>query len=499
MAFDEQDVPQGVSELGHKNYWGYSPYGFYAPHPHFCATTNPVREFQELVEALHTADIGIILDVVFNHTSESDADGPTIHFKALANDIFYHHGGRDYTGCGNTINCNHPLVTHLLVYCLEYWVKTMRVDGFRFDLASVFSRDEDGAVLKNPSLPWSIELSHVLAHTPVIAEAWDAAGLYQVGSFPGSRWSEWNGRYRDVMRRFVRGDYGLVRDVATCLAGSSDLYADKHRLPTSSINFITCHDGFTLWDLVSYNEKHNMANGENNRDGTNQNMSWNCGIEGETPDPFILALRRRQARNFMALLFLSQGVPMFLGGDEFLQTQGGNNNAWCLNNETSWLDWRLTETNFEMIRFVRELIAFRHRHPCLTRSRFFTGQPESSRGIPDVTWHGLKLDEPLWDDEQAQVLAFTLAGTTATEEDLHIVLNMSDKGIDVQLPNIPQRQWHLAIDTAAPTPDDIIESKNQRAVVKRKRQPVHARSIVVFEGKQLKKVESVSSTKPAKQ
>jgi glycogen operon protein len=488
MAFDEQDVPEGVAAQGNINYWGYSPYGFYAPHPHYCATPLPVREFQDLVEALHAAGLGIILDVVFNHTSEGGAGGPAIHFKALVDDFFYHHDGqhyRDYTGCGNTINCNHPLVTHFLVHCLEYWIRTMRVDGFRFDLASVFARGEDGSVLANPSLPWSIELSYALAQTPIIAEAWDAAGLYQVGSFPGSRWSEWNGRYRDVIRRFMRGDRGLVGEVATCLAGSSDLYADEHRLPTSSVNFITCHDGFTLWDLVSYNHKHNLANGESNHDGNDQNLSWNCGIEGETSDPDVLALRHRQARNFMAILFLSRGVPMFLAGDEFLHTQGGNNNAWCQNNEISWLDWRLTETNHEMLRFVRELIAFRHRHPCLTRSRFFTGQPASSRGIPDVAWHGLRLNEPLWGDNAAQVLAFTIAGTTATEEDLHIVLNMSESGIEIQLPDIPQRQWHLSIDTAALYPNDILEQAHQRAV-DRNIQRVQARSVVVFEALEIK-------------
>lgn len=487
MAFDEQDVPEGVAVLGHTNYWGYSPYGFYAPHPHYCATLEPVREFQDLVEALHAADIGIILDVVFNHTSEGGSGGPTIHFKALVNDIFYHRDGqhyRDYTGCGNTINCNHPLVTHFLVYCLEYWVRTMRVDGFRFDLASVFARDENGEVLSNPSLPWSIELSHALTQTPIIAEAWDAAGLYQVGSFPGSRWSEWNGRYRDVIRRFIRGDRGLVGEVATCLAGSSDLYADEHRLPSSSINFITCHDGFTLWDLVSYNQKHNLANGENHRDGNNQNLSWNCGFEGETSDTNILALRHRQARNFMAILLLSQGVPMFLAGDEFLHTQGGNNNAWCQNNEISWLDWRLAEANCEMVRFVQELIAFRRRHHCLARPRFFTGQPASSRGIPDVAWHGLHLNQPLWGNNEAQVLALTIAGTTDTEADLHIVLNMSENDIEVQLPDIPLRNWHLAIDTAASSPDDIIERSRQQ-MVNINIQSAHARSIVVFEARKI--------------
>ncbi|MFZ2170764.1 MAG: alpha-amylase family glycosyl hydrolase [Methylococcaceae bacterium] len=495
MAFDGQDAPEGVAELCLKNYWGYSPYGFYALHPDYCVTSEPIREFQNLVETLHEAGLGIILDVVFNHTSEGGSDGPTIHFKTLLDDIFYHHDGqhyRDYTGCGNTINCNHPLVTHFLVNCLEYWVSTMRVDGFRFDFASVFSRGEDGAVQTNPSLPWSIELSNALAQTPIIAEAWDAAGLYQVGSFPGSRWSEWNGRYRDVIRRFIRGDRGLVGEVATCLAGSSDLYADEHRIPTSSINFITCHDGFTLWDLVSYNQKHNLLNGENNRDGTDNNLSWNCGSEGETSDPNVLALRHRQARNFMAILFLSQGVPMFLAGDEFLHTQSGNNNAWCQNNEISWLDWGLAETNHEMVRFVRELIAFRHRHPCLSRSRFFTGQPESSRGIPDIAWHGLRLNEPLWGNNEAQVLAFTIAGTTATEEDLHIVLNTSESGVDIQLPDIPQRLWHLAIDTAAPSPNDILEQARQRAA-DGNIQRIQARSVAVFEAFEIKSSTSLAT------
>lgn len=485
MAFDTMDVPEGVAALGLTNYWGYSPYGFYAPHPHYCATSAPVREFQELVEALHAAGLGIILDVVFNHTSEGGADGPTIHFKALADRIFYHRDGqhyRDYTGCGNTVNCNHPLITHFLVNCLEYWVKTMRVDGFRFDLASVFSRGEDGAVLANPPLPWSIELADALALAPIIAEAWDAAGLYQVGSYPGTRWSEWNGRYRDVIRSFVRGDRGLLGEVATRLAGSSDLYADEHRLPTNGINFITCHDGFTLWDLVSYNQKHNQANGENNRDGTDQNLSWNCGEEGESSDPDLLALRRRQARNFMAILFLSQGVPMLLAGDEFLNTQGGNNNAWCQDNEISWLDWRLAEVNHEMVRFVRELIAFRRRHPCLTRNLFFTGQSATSSGVPDIVWHGTKLNEPLWNDYEAQVLAFTITGTTDTEEDLHIVLNMSERVIEVLLPENPQRHWHLAIDTAALSPNDIVTQASQRAMDKTHRQ-IQWRSVVVFEAR----------------
>jgi isoamylase len=488
MAFDKQDIPEGVAAKGNQNYWGYSTYGFYAPHPDYCATSKPVREFRELVQALHQADIGVLLDVVFNHTSEGGEGGPIIHFKAILDDIFYHRSPdrqhyHDYTGCGNTTNCNHPLVTHFFVHCLEYWVNQMGVDGFRFDLASVFTRGENGEVLANPSLPWSIELSHSLINAPIIAEAWDAAGLYQVGSFPGTRWAEWNGRYRDVMRRFVRGDRGLVNDVATCLAGSSDLYADDHRLPTSSINFITCHDGFTLWDLVSHNGKHNMANGENNADGTNDNLSWNCGVEGETKDPHVLALRKLQARNFMALLFLSQGVPMFLAGDEFLHSQGGNNNAWCQNNEISWLNWKDAKTNKDMLRFVQELIAFRRRHPCLMRTRYLTGRIEPARGIPDITWHGYHLYQPPWNDYNAQVLAFTLAGCSAKEEDLHVVINMSEQAIDTQLPVIEQRRWYLALNTSTPSPRDIVERAKQ-LLMTTENYSVHARSIVVFESRE---------------
>jgi isoamylase len=486
MAFDEQDVPEGVANKGNVNYWGYSTYGFYAPHPNYCVTPNPVDEFKELVQALRAADLGIILDVVFNHTSEGGAGGPVIHFKALVDDLFYHRdvnrNYRDYTGCGNTVNCNHPLVTTFIVHCLEYWVNQLGVDGFRFDLASVFTRGEDGAVMTNPFLPWSIELSPSLVNAPIIAEAWDAAGLYQVGSFPGTRWAEWNGHYRDIIRRFVRGDKGLIGQVATCLTGSSNLYADDQRLPSNSINFITCHDGFTLWDLVSYNEKHNGANGEDNRDGSNDNMSWNCGVEGVTHDANILALRKRQARNLMTLLFLSQGVPMLLAGDEFLHSQNGNNNAWCQNNDISWLNWQLTETNHEMLRFMRELIALRRRHPSLMRPRYLTGKIEPARGIPDIAWHGYQLNEPLWFDGNAQVIAFTLAGCTHDEEDLHVIINMSEHAIDAPLPVIEHRRWYLALDTAALSPYDMIERAHQ-PLINGDNRTVNARSIVVCESR----------------
>ncbi|MEC4748139.1 alpha-amylase family glycosyl hydrolase [Methylomicrobium sp. Wu6] len=471
MAFDEQFVPDNVAAKGLHNYWGYNTHSFFSPHPGYCVSPElgtHAREFKDLVKALHNAGIGVILDVVFNHTAEGGDKGPMINFKGFMNEIFYHleaHNRtyyRDYTGCGNSVNCNHPLVTQFIVHCLEYWVEEMHVDGFRFDLASVFTRGEDGAPQANPSLPWRIEFSHALNRVPMIAEAWDASGLYHVGSFPGLRWAEWNGRYRDVIRRFVRGDPGLVGEVASCIAGSSDLYADEDRLPLHSINFISCHDGFTLHDLVSYNGKHNDANGENNRDGCDNNMSWNCGAEGETDNADVLALRRRQAKNLISILLLSQGIPMFLAGDEVLHTQKGNNNTWCQDNELSWFDWSRVEKNRDMLRFVKELIALRRRHPNLNRGEFFTGEEVPGRGLRDISWHGYRLDEPLWFDYSAQFLAYTLAGLTGEEEDVHVILNMSERVVEVPLPKIPGRKWHQALDTSRTGPDDIMPRDRQK-------------------------------------
>jgi glycogen operon protein len=468
MAFDEQDVPPAAAARGLRNYWGYSPHSFFSPHPRYCV--NPVvapREFRALVDALHGAGIGVLLDVVFNHTAEGGPTGPIINFKGLGNDVFYHLDAadrrryRDYTGCGNTVNCNHPLVATFIVHCLEYWVEHLGVDGFRFDLASVFARDQRGDLMTDPPVPWLIESSRVLSPLPLIAEAWDAVGLYHVGAFPGMTWAEWNGRFRDAMRRFVRGDAGLVGEVATRVAGSADLYADDGRLPCNSVNFVTCHDGFTLHDLVSYGQKHNHANGDDNRDGGEDNASWNCGVEGETSDPAVNALRRRQAKNHLALLLLSRGVPMLLAGDEVLRSQAGNNNAYCQDNPLSWLDWTLADRNRDMLRFTRELIAFRRRHPCLTANRFFTGAPVPGRGIPDVTWHGVRLDQAPWHDGQARLLRFTLAGRTPDEEDLHVVLNGGDTGQDLPLPVAPRGRWHLAVDTSRPSPADLVERGGQ--------------------------------------
>jgi isoamylase len=482
MAFDEQDVPAAVAARGLCNYWGYSSYAFFAPHPGYCV--DPARapeEFLECVRALHAAGIGVLLDVVFNHTAEGGAGGPVINFKALVDGAFYHHDAsdprvyRDYTGCGNTVNCNHPLVTNFIVNCLEYWVETLGVDGFRFDLASVFARGEDGAVLRNPALPWSIELSRTLSSRPLIAEAWDAAGLYQVGSFPGMRWAEWNGRYRDVVRRFVRGDPGLIAEVATRLAGSEDMY--RRRTPLHGINFVTCHDGFALADLVSHDHKHNADNGEDNRDGSNDNLSWNCGVEGATDDAAIIGLRRRQAKNLMAILLLSQGAPMILSGDEVLRTQHGNNNAYCQDNELSWFDWSLVERQRDMLRFTRELIALRKRHPSLRRRRFLSGRPAARMAEPDISWHGERLAEPGWHDPEARLLAFTLAGTEPGEHALHVVLNMSGQARQVAL---PPGMWRRVIDTALPPSASATSPDPIRPAVHEKLD-IEPRSVVVLE------------------
>lgn len=488
MAFDEQDVPRAARAKGLKNYWGYSPHSFFSPHPGYCASAGSgthAREFRDMVKALHRAGIGVILDVVLNHTAEGGADGPTINFKGIGNKGFYHLDPadlsvyRDYTGCGNTVNCNFPIVTSFLMACLEYWVREMHVDGFRFDLASVLARGPDGNPARYAPMPWHIELSQVLGNTKLIAEAWDAGGLYQVGDFPGYRWAEWNGRYRDVIRRFVRGDAGLIGEVATRISGSSDLYAAAGRLPINSINFVTCHDGFTLRDLVSYNEKHNEANGEENRDGAVDNASWNCGVEGETSDPGIVKLRRQQAKNFAALLLLSQGVPMIRSGDEIFATQRGNNNAYCQDNELSWFNWEQVEENRDMLRFFTEMIALRRRHPSLMRRTFLTGEKGSGR-FPDITWHGSRLGAPRWHDREARVLAFTLAGSVENEPDLHVMMNMSGAAVDFEIPTLPNLQWHRVLDTSQPSPFDIFAA-GERPPAAGSTCTVAAHSIIVLE------------------
>ena len=471
MAFDEQDVPSKTADMGLKNYWGYSTHSFFSPHPGYCVTPEQgthVQEFRDLVKALHKAGMGVIMDVVFNHTAEAGANGPVINFRGIGGKTFYHLDQndksilRDYTGCGNTVNANHPLVARFIISCLEYWVREMHVDGFRFDLASAMARGEHGEVLQDPPVLWGIELSEQLVKTKLIAEAWDAAGLYQVGSFPGYRWAEWNGRYRDIIRQFVRGDKGILAELATRISGSSDLYEHQGRLPINSINFVTCHDGFTLYDLFSYNEKHNAANGEDNRDGCSNNLSYNCGAEGDTRNIDILALRRKQAKNVFSILLLSQGVPMLLAGDEILHSQHGNNNCYCQDNELSWIDWNMANKNADMLRFVQQMIALRKRHPSIMRRRFLTGEVPEGKNIADISWHGTEINKPLWFDPEARILAFTLTGVEDDEADLHIIMNMSDENTSIQLPIISGKKWCVAIDSSLKSPYDIIPPQEQK-------------------------------------
>jgi isoamylase len=462
FAFDRQEVPAAGAALGLTNYWGYSPVAFFAPHPHYAAGDDARREFRDLVKALHAAGIGVILDVVLNHTAEGDVAGPTISFKGLMGEIFYLLDPEDpsryldFTGCGNTVNANHPLVAQFLLECLTYWVREMHVDGFRLDLASALARGEDGRPLAYPPVLASMEFAEALAGTQLIAEAWDAAGLYQVGSFPGFRWAEWNGRYRDVVRRFLRGEPGHLGEVATRIAGSSDMYAPANKTPQNSINFVTCHDGFTLYDLVSYDGKHNELNAEGNRDGRDDNYSWNSGVEGPTDDPDVQRLRTQRARNFMAVLLLSQGVPMFAAGDEVLRSQRGNNNAYCQDNDLSWLDWSFTPAARAMLRFTRELIALRKRHPSLQRTRFLDGALDDQPA--EIHWYGENLSGPNWHDAEARVLCFTLAGVVPGEPVLHVMINMAPTVRLLPLPEVASHAWRRIVDTTLAAPDDIVSA-----------------------------------------
>jgi len=460
FAFDTQDVPAATAAIGLTNYWGYSPVGFFAPHAAYAASGDPRREFRDMVKALHAAGIGVILDVVLNHTAEGGADGPTIGWKGLVNELFYLLDPSDpakyldFTGCGNTVSCNHPVVAQWLIECLTFWAAEMHVDGFRFDLAGVLSRDETGKALSHAPVIAGIEFAPALADVHLIAEAWDAGGLYQVGSFPGFRWAEWNGRYRDAVRRFLRGEPGHLGEIATRIAGSSDLYAWAGKTPQSSVNYVTCHDGFTLYDLVSYDRKHNSANGESNRDGRDDNYSWNSGVEGATDDAEILRVRAQRACNFMAVLLLSQGVPMLTAGDEVLRTQRGNNNAYCQDNDLSWLDWSFSPGARAMLRFTRELIALRKRHPSLRRTRFLNG---SAAGSPaEIHWYGESLAPPAWEDPAARVLCFTMAGSVPQEKALHVMINMAPTVRNLPLPEPAVHNWRRIADTTLVAPDDIV-------------------------------------------
>jgi isoamylase len=455
FQFDPQHAPRGV------NYWGYQPVSFFAPHHAFSSRKEPLGvldEFRDMVKALHRAGLEVILDVVFNHTAEDGADGPTMCYRGLANEFYYilqenKSQYADYTGCGNTLNANEPIVRRLIQDSLRYWVTEMHVDGFRFDLASILSRDDAGRPLPNPPVLWDIESDPLLAGTKLIAEAWDAAGLYQVGTFVGDTWQEWNGRFRDDVRRFLKGDTRSVSPLAARLLGSPDMFGHEEREAEQSINFVTCHDGFTLNDLVSYNQKHNEANCEDNRDGANDNESWNCGVEGPTHDPAIEALRTRQIKNFFAVEMLAAGTPMLLMGDEVRRTQQGNNNAYCQDGPISWFDWTLFERHADLHRFVKTLNAFRQRRDVVKEAGMSLN--ELLRRAP-IEWHGVALNRPDWSDH-SHSLAFTLRSLRARFL-LHVMLNAYWEPLTFQLPAVPadsQHPWRRCIDTALASPDDI--------------------------------------------
>ncbi len=437
-----------------RNYWGYDPVVFFAPKASYSSAGGLGQqkfEFKEMVRALHQADIEVILDVVFNHTAEGNELGPTLCFRGIDNAIAYtleteKRFYKNYTGTGNTVNANHPVVRDHILAALRHWVVEMHVDGFRFDLASVLGRDESGNLLANAPLLERIAEDPILRDVKIVAEAWDAAGGYEVGSFSERRWSEWNGRYRDDVRRFWRGDEGMLGVFANRICGSADIYTRSGKGPDGSINFVTCHDGFTLNDLVSYRDKHNEANGEHNRDGSDANYSENYGMEGETTDAEIASIRKRQIKNFLLTLLVARGVPMLLGGDEFCRTQNGNNNAYCQNNETSWHDWSYLELHQEIFRFTSGMIAFRHAHPILSQEQFYSDA--------EIQWFGPQGGLPNWFDPKAKQFACLIP--EGGQHALCLLFNAANDAVDFRLPPAPPKtRWHLAVDTASEFPHDL--------------------------------------------
>jgi isoamylase len=476
------------------NYWGYSTVGFFAPKAGFAATGKlgmQVDEFKALVKELHRNGIEVILDVVFNHTAEGNERGPYISFRGLDNKTYYMLTPEGYyfnfSGTGNTLNCNNPIVRNMVLDCLRYWAAEYHIDGFRFDLASILGRDPLGYPLSNPPLLETLAFDPILAKCKLIAEAWDAGGLYQVGSFPAyGRWAEWNGKYRDCLRRFLKGDPGMVGELAQRLQGSPDMYASRG--PTASINFITAHDGFTLNDLVSYNDKHNEANEEGNQDGANDNNSWNCGWEGPTDDPGIHNFRHRQMKNAMAMLMVSQGVPMILMGDEIARTQWGNNNAYCHDNEMTWMDWQLLEKNADLYRFFKNVIAFRHAHPVLRNRWYFSNCDLVGSGYADITWHG----EHAWKadySDSSRMLAFMLCGKharggTVQDNNVYVAMNMHWEAHWFELPGLPQgMRWHVFANTAVTPDQDIWEPGTEPVLENQGGLLIGDHSVVILVGK----------------
>jgi len=447
-----------------KNYWGYNPVAYFAPKQSYSfegSRWGQIAEFREMVKAFHHADIEVILDIVLNHTAETNEMGPTICLRGIENSIFYTlqenqcRYYKDFTGVGNTLNANHPVVREFVTSVLRYWVMNMHVDGFRFDLASVLGRDQHGNILHNAPLLEDIAEDPILRDVKIIAEAWDAGGAYQVGDFSTKRWTEWNGRFRDDVRRFWAGDEGMMGSFAGRICGSSDLYQSSGKGPARSLNFITCHDGFTLNDLVSYKQKHNDENGESGRDGADANFSNNCGVEGPSQDPAIEGMRVRMIKNFLLTLFISRGVPMLLGGDEFRRTQRGNNNAYCQDNEVSWFDWSMLEKHKEIHRFARGMIAFRRLHPVLRKEQFYTDE--------EIRWFAPSGGTPPWADPWQKSFACLILGQA--ERDLFLLFNADTRHVDFYLPVLPiGRVWRLAVDTSRTAPDDLFEHGSESPI-----------------------------------
>ncbi len=477
------------------NYWGYSTVGFFSPKAGYASTgrmrdgTMVADEFKSLVKELHRNGIEVILDVVFNHTAEGNEQGPTISYRGIDNATYYMLTPEGYyynfSGTGNTLNCNNPIVRDMVLDALRYWASQYHIDGFRFDLASILSRDPWGAPMANPPLLEALAFDPILGKCKLIAEAWDAGGLYQVGSFPAyGRWAEWNGKYRDTLRRFLKGDPGETGAMSQAIQGSPQLY--QGRGPTASINFVTCHDGFNLADLVSYNGKHNEANGEDNRDGSNDNDSWNCGWEGPTEDAGILALRQRQMKNAMAMLLVSQGAPMILMGDELGQSKLGNNNTYCLDTEINWLDWSLRQTSRDYYRFVRNMIAFRRAHPALRSRDYLRHADPAGCGYSDISWHGTQAWQPDWG---GRVLAFMLCGNyakggAAKDDFIYVAMNMYWEALPFELPRLPEgSRWRVFANTGMPSPEDVFDPGSEPELADQASCIVGARSVVILVGR----------------
>ena len=498
FEFDEFENSRQDPETGetHYNYWGYSTVSFFSPKAGFAATGNlgmQVDEFKNLIKKFHDNGIEVMLDVVFNHTSEGNEKGPTVSFRGVDNKTYYMLTPEGYyynfSGCGNTLNCNDPNVRNMVVDCLRYWASEYHIDGFRFDLAAILGRDPFGAPLANPPLLESLAFDPVLGRCKLIAEAWDAGGLYQVGSFPAyGRWAEWNGKYRDDLRKFLKGESDMTGAISQRIQGSPDLYGWNGRGPTASINFITCHDGFTLRDLFSYNEKHNDANGEDNRDGDNDNHSWNCGIEGDTDDPAVLELRDRMTKNAAAIMLISHGIPMIAMGDEIGRTQNGNNNTYCHDNYLNWIDWSLVTKHKELLRFYQHMIAFRHSHGMLrTRNHFWNA--DRGGGYPDISWHGTRAWQPDWSGS-SRVLAVMFCGLGneiwKQEQDpfIYMAMNSYWDGLPFNLPQLPAgMKWRVFANTTMKSPNDIYEQGSEPCLENQEEIIVGGRSVVVLVGR----------------